>query len=558
LENKKIILVGANELVCLQLLRLLARSGNEVSTLRFSVQHDICDHSRYCKHNFFIGSLDIGVKTFQNKLRDLLVIHHFNYLIPVCEVSTELIYSAYESLSKLTVIVGPEPTIYSRVKNRHQALLLAQAAGFVVPESVLMTQDRILSAHFYPCQVVPNFACTIIADEIQQFSTRTVNSPDELDAKFRDDLFRNEVMLQKPTAGNNLELNVYAAYGNVLAVSAISKLHTMANKDVCSYRKTEEVTSEMLSLLQNIAQELHYSGFLTVECRTAHQQLIFLSMNPWLSNSCLLSHCNGTEFAKLFLSNRRDSISPQILRPEKERYSRHLVMDLIWLFSNLIRSNRFNTLFLWIKSWMPFLKGIEIFEVEEFDDMCPTFRQFDMYIRILVKKIKLCIPVYFLNLKIPQKSRNSINSQSSFLFVCKGNINRSLVAEQLLKAQGFKFVHSAGLLEVSGRKPSQAAEAFLAERVHSDLSGLRSKSLSKLTKQNINFDMVLCFERIHIVQITEKYPVFQGKVFLLSKLVNDNDKQPEISDPHNEAPNIYNDCFLKIESMIIKMAELIS
>jgi len=73
-----------------------------------------------------------------------------------------------------------------------------------------------------------------------------------------------------------------------------------------------------------------------------------------------------------------------------------------------------------------------------------------------------------------------LTKSSSLLIVCQGNINRSVVAEHLFRARG--FTRSAGLLAMSGRRPSIHAERFLAERVGIDISSFRSKSVISVAR----------------------------------------------------------------------------
>jgi protein-tyrosine-phosphatase len=144
----------------------------------------------------------------------------------------------------------------------------------------------------------------------------------------------------------------------------------------------------------------------------------------------------------------------------------------------------------------------------------------------------------------------ALRSRPSILFVCKGNINRSLVAEQVLRAGGFTQVESAGLLDMSGRRPSAAAETFVAEELRLPTAALRSRSMNAVMRRGASFEHVVCFERRHVIELERRYPELRGRLRLLSAWAGERGQPPDIADPHGGTEGDYRRCFERIVNVL--------
>ena len=202
----------------------------------------------------------------------------------------------------------------------------------------------------------------------------------------------------------------------------------------------------------------------------------------------------------------------------------------------------------WMRSFGRVLLRRECFEIERLNDPVPAMRQFDGTLKRMCHKVTLRFSSAFR--QATRERAAPIGRTSSILVVCKGNINRSVVAEQLFRARGFTRVWSAGLLDVLGRRPSQPAEAFLKDRLGVDASGLRSRSVRRALREIGTVDMVICFERSQVAEMLRRCPSFKGKVFLLSTLAGEGQRRPDVSDPHGRSAEKYRECFEQIERLI--------
>ena len=167
--------------------------------------------------------------------------------------------------------------------------------------------------------------------------------------------------------------------------------------------------------------------------------------------------------------------------------------------------------------------------------------------RAFREKIEWRLSSAFRHATTAKPATGVLTKSSSLLIVCQGNINRSVVAEHLFRARGFSQVRSAGLLAMSGRRPSIHAERFLAERMGIDISAFRSKSVSRALKEIGKVDLVLCFEQRQAAELVRRFPNLSGKIFVLSRLADGGERQSDIADPHGASPETYLACFRWIE-----------
>lgn len=506
-RSRSILLLGSNGHAGLACCRSLGAAGHRVTILRFAAERTPADYSRFCSESLFIGSPDSGVREYIAKLTDLLQSGRYDYLIPADDLANDLVYSDYDAISLRTRVVGPTDASYNVVRNRYEAAAIAKFAGLVRPEAILVRRGQTPPPPSFPCVVRPVFSTAIIDDEPQIFSDRKVSTADEFDAKLRDDLPRVDVILQTPTTGTDVGLNFCAIDGSVLG-AAVTLRRSSVQRD--------EVSPQTLSIIQNVARQLSWTGFMTLECKRTKDSLLFTEMlfNPW--DSISLPIAAGVDFPKLLINGLEGTRSLAVALPIRTASARRVH----------------------VKSLL--------------EDPLPTLHQFDHPVRRFRDRITRGLSRPFRG-SGRTLAAASLQKTSSLLIVCQGNINRSVVAEHLFRASGFTSVGSAGLLGMSGRRPSKEAESFLKERFGIDISGVRSQSMMQALKKMGNIDLVVCFERKHIREIVRRFPSLRGRVTLLSQLDRINAEPADIADPHGAAPDVYLACFQRIEKLISEL-----
>lgn len=147
-----------------------------------------------------------------------------------------------------------------------------------------------------------------------------------------------------------------------------------------------------------------------------------------------------------------------------------------------------------------------------------------------------------------------------FLFVCKGNICRSPVAEQLaehvLSPRGGPFsleFASAGLeVVVPERSPKEAVQA--AEMLGINLREHRAAGISAESIEKA--DMVLAMEVRQLHQLVRRFPAHRSRFFLLPLFGNPRAKgygRYHIPDPYGKPVSEFSRCFREIRECLLNL-----
>jgi hypothetical protein len=109
---------------------------------------------------------------------------------------------------------------------------------------------------------------------------------------------------------------------------------------------------------------------------------------------------------------------------------------------------------------------------------------------------------------------------------------------------------SAALLDLGGRRPSRAAESYLAETLGTQPGELRSRTLRQAIATGGPFDLVLCFERRHLVELADRHRDLRGRIHLVSALAPTAGGPADIADPHGRSDAAYRGCFERIQTVL--------
>ncbi len=137
------------------------------------------------------------------------------------------------------------------------------------------------------------------------------------------------------------------------------------------------------------------------------------------------------------------------------------------------------------------------------------------------------------------------------LFVCAGNTCRSPLAEIIMKEEikrhrlsGIR-VSSAGVSAIEGARASENARKT-ARNLGLSLARFRSKPLTR--RRLALADLVLTMEDSHKKRITEEYPSYSEKVYLLSEYSGSG--RGGIEDPAGRSEDGYMECAMILKDEI--------
>jgi protein-tyrosine-phosphatase len=442
-----------------------------------------------------LGPIGAGASAWRARLSRLLRAGHDGDVIPIGPLAHELLLGDAGLATPPTRIIGPTPASHAIASDRRAALDVARRAGLRTPQTLYLRRDSevALESLPLPCVLRPAVAAAIVDDEPVLYSSRLVRNVRELDAKLRDDLPRSDVLLQVLMHGVRVDLCLCALEGRLLALVAVSQRGAVLRPETA-----------MLAAAHRIVAALSWTGFMTVQCSRETEGLAFLDLACGPQNALVASCAAGVDQPRIMLDALQGKGLGEPVLPRAANCS--TAITLSWRSS----------------------EGI-LYRLAERTRSRVRATAWGYAAKCLQPPI--------------------LHRDDRILFVCQGNINRSVVAEQVLRARGFHHVASASLLAMSGRRPSAAAQAHIEQHLGIDASGLRSRSAAHALDRSGPFDVVVCFERRHAIELLARWPQLEGRLFLLSSW-GDGHGPADIEDPHERSHAQCRACFDRVERLL--------
>ncbi len=539
LQSRSILLLGSDEEAALAACRSLARAGHQVTSLRVGADPTLADCSRFCSRRIFLGDPQSGVHDFLSALIAHASSSSYDYLLPVGEVACELVAASYETLASNLTILGPAPQSYATARDAKAVLDLADALGVDRPPASVASEQGWPSEVALPCLVKPVVTCSIVDDEPQLFTARTVSSTEALDAKLRDDLPRGDVLLMRPPNGRRIDLSLCTFKGSVLGAFATASVAHGAVRTVSPAR------SEVMDIGQSFVRTLNWTGFITLQLFKVEGSWGICGLSARPGAELASASAAGLELAQLLLDAFEGRRITTVAGPPRSMLTRNFRRSIKLSVGRLQRDSAIQAIASVSRALCRLLAGQERLETERFNDPIPALLQFAPTFR----QLRVRFLRRFNSRSRIQPDGLCLTWASRLLIVCKGNINRSPVAELLLRANGFVNVRSAGLLPITGRRTSARAEQFLNERGLA-ASRFRSRSIERALREGGELDAVVCFEEAQAEELARRFPKLDGKIILLSDLAAPGGRGSDIADPHGARAEIYEACFRRIEDII--------
>lgn len=527
LNSKRILLIFGNSRAGLAIARSLSALGAEVHNVRISKNKTEIDYSNSITKTIYMGDVFSDFYGVFSSLSQ--IVNDFDIIVPINDAAYELSFKLKHLAKKSQFAKLPKEKNYRLVSDKFQIHL--EFSDLFAPSKIKLNNMFINDINKpsiesdFPIYSKPRVSTSVIGQCLRSFKVKRIKNNTDLNRHVRDSWPVQCLYQPVIENGQSLGINVVAINGKILGIACTRRLHQPKDGGGSSYRISEEVLDEYRNIASEIVQKVDWTGYMMIECIVKDDDIFLIEINPRPYGSLPLTIFSGVDMPKLLYSEEHNTTDIVIAKPHYR--ARNFAKDLKWLMLNPM------SVLGWLFSLRHFLYRKERFDVERLTDILPSITQFQRPFDNLASKLKN--KFLFVGLD------DNFDPRKPITFVCKGNINRSIVAEKLLAINSNFIVDSCGFICKPGRKISQNGEDFLA--LHDiDASTHQSKFIGDHSIEN---SQVVVFERAHVRHVKKFLP--DNKVFLLSKIAKN--KTFDIRDPESmrskEANKIFeqiNDC----------------
>jgi protein-tyrosine-phosphatase len=400
-----------------------------------------------------------------------------------------------------------------------------------------------------------------------QLAVTYARNPRELRFRAESLLRFGEIVLQERFDGRGVGIELIADRGSVVYAFQHVRLHELPlSGGGSSLRRSASVDPALLEAATRLVGALQWHGVAMIEFKQDDQTGAFrlMEINGRLWGSLPLALACGADFPGMMYDlYTRGQVSPP--PPARDgMLCRKLSDDLYWYELVIRRIDptglvRFPSAATLIKDAVLCFSPRHRFDVQQLRDPKPGLVDVG---RIAARYgARLSEQWRERSVRGAQRSRwrkgqvhKAMENAGSVLFLCHGNINRSVLAQRALEkhltGSGLK-VSSAGFHPQSGR-PADPVMRELASRAGIDLSDCRSRTVSR--EMLSGADIVFVMEWTHLRRIRDEFPDAAEKCFLLGCAVPGGGPVGDIADPYGKAIGDYEHCFRQVTDSVQEIA----
>jgi predicted ATP-grasp superfamily ATP-dependent carboligase/protein-tyrosine-phosphatase len=575
--NKALVLDG-NQFSTLSIVRSLGRKGIQVTVggIRDTAP-GIATYSRYAKQ--FVSYADplANPDQFVQNIIDIVSQNNFDLLIPVTENTALPLAKQRAAIEQYCRLALPESASLELAIDKNKTFEIAAEEQVPVPVGVTIDNTSELSALLanikYPVVVKPSRS---VAENGQAARTK-LNVQYAFNEQELIDICHNilrftPAILQEYFRGDGVGVEVLARHGEIVLVFQHKRLHEFPlTGGGSTLRQSVAVNPQLLEHSRRLIKRLNWHGVAMLEFKynEASGQCRLMEINGRFWGSLPLAVAAGADFPYALYNMLVTDSVPEAPQYQTGRLNRKLKDDLYWLLVVLFRRDS-NPLIIWpslnsiVRDCLSVFSLKHRFDSFAYDDPRPFLidsRQTITWAWDLISNflIDYALCKKFLQIRQSAKLHEKLKSASRILFVCYGNINRSVLAEISFKSlQGDStalITDSAGFHPVDARPADPAMVEVAAERG----INLHDWSSKTLTPEAANAaDLIFVMEIAHYKKLVALYPGCKNKTYLLGCLSTDEQLCPlEIADPYGHEQQVYIQCFNGIQSAIGNMVKII-
>ena len=500
--------------------------------------------------------------------------NEYDLVIPVTERVVVPLSRNIEKFSQVKIAL-PSRESLDVALDKSRTLALAEKLGVPHPHSVTVSTVEQLSTVAatlnFPVVIKPSRSIAVAAAGSSQLQVSYAFDLSELESGCEHALNFGPVILQEYFAGDGVGIELIARQGEIFYSFQHLRLHEVPlTGGGSSLRKSVPVMPDLLEASRKLISALGWNGVAMVEFKhnPSSDEFCLMEINGRFWGSLPLAAAAGADFPAMLFDLEVKGEVGAYPPYRNDVYCRLLSRDMHW-YEAILRSDA-DTRIVNVPNATAVLKGLGLFlhprhryDVQSLGDPLPGL----IDIGQMLKRYYDRALAFLDELKFRGQQRKawssgevaaSISGARSILFLCYGNINRSALADVLVRAYAEDsgiVVASAGFHNEDGR-PADPVMVEVAAQFDLELGNIRSSCVT--LEQLRDSDVIFVMEKRHYDKLLEADTALSKKIFLLGAHHGVKRRSVEIEDPYGRAQHVYMACYEQIVEAVDQIKSVIA
>ena len=573
-DKPRVLVLDADMIPCMTVARSLAKKGCLVD-IAGHTEAPISGYSRSVNQCFVypdpLSDTEAYLDWFEQQTRSV----SYDLAIPVTERTMSAISPHRERFSHVKIAM-PSMQSLEQVIDKSKTMALAREVGVPVPNGVELSSmealEDLIDDLQFPVVLKPTRSIGAGRDEgASQLHVSYAYDRSELRAGCAHALRFGSLLLQEYFRGSGVGVELIAKEGEIAYAFQHRRLHEVPlTGGGSSLRSSEPVNLGLLDASKKLVKALGWNGVAMVEFKLNDETGDFrlMEVNGRFWGSLPLAVAAGADFPAMLLDlELADEVTPCPAYRES-MYCRLLSRDLQW-YESVLRSDSLPPI-VDVPSWGEVLRGLALcfsfrhrFDVQSLLDPIPGLVDIGRILASYPKRLaSLRLERKFRAAQVKAWSSGAVEAQlgkaRSMLFLCYGNINRSAIADLMLRPyaedSGY-VVESAGFHDEADREVDPIM-AELAAAKGLPVEDFRSNTVT--AAMLARSDIIFVMEKRHYDEIMALDSCAAERTFLLGAHNNAQGWAPEIDDPYGSSIDVYRDCFGRLAAAADAVKDMIA
>ena len=560
-QKPKVLILDADMVPSLTIARSLSRRNCEINVASHLLK-PLTSYSNTVRTHFQYPNPLVAGDQFVEWLLEHVDAHHYDLVIPVTE---RLLVPLSRNRDRLrhVKIAMPDAQSLELVLDKSQTLALAEKIGVPGPGGVSvgsMDELEVLKQSLsFPLVLKPARSIGTGEGGASQLQVSYAFDMTELEAGCTHALRFGPIILQEYFEGVGVGIELIAREGKVAYAFQHLRLHEVPlTGGGSSLRKSVPVAPQLLEASEKLISALNWNGVAMVEFKLDPQsgEFCLMEINGRFWGSLPLATAAGADFPSMLLDLELDGDIGHYRPYRNDVYCRLLSRDLYW-YEAVLRGDADTRIAKIPRRWEVF-KELSIFlnfrhrfDVQSIFDPVPGLIDIgrisgDYFRRILALNEEIQFRAQQKRAWNRGEVSAAISRAESMLFLCYGNINRSALADVMVRAyaedSGISVI-SAGFHSEEGR-PADPVMVEVAAEFDLEMSSIRSTCVTQ--QQLHDSDIIFVMEKGHYDKLIAIDSSIAHKIYLLGAHNAGADHSVEIQDPYGRAREVYLACYNQI------------